>query len=274
MGFWQPLTNLRDYVSQNPPVVTFFLCLLTLAVTFVCLSSYSYNHSVPNPDTTKDWNHLLSSLSQFKLCVNSNASLPELVSPTTSPLRLRKRDVSVHPTNTPSVTTLHLRVPLVVTPNSNSDSLKNIALHTALNSSQLHLEGNDSINMTLEIVSGNDTYTCLTISAPTHLLPMSLLPSECPASEKNISPIHVEATKQLDTVSQTCYSLRSENDPSLIVMLTPEERSVAARHLLEVSVCLLGVCGILCLAACMTHSLVRRHYWNGLDLQNELLIDS
>ncbi|XP_060894068.1 transmembrane protein 248 isoform X2 [Labrus mixtus] len=274
MGFWQPLTNLRDYVSQNPPVVTFFLCLLTLAVTFVCLSSYSYNHNVPNPDTTKVRSHLLSSLSQFKLCVNSNASLPELVSPTTSPLRLRKRDVSVHPTNTPSVTTLHLRVPLVVTPISNSDSLKNLALHTALNSSQLRLEGNDSINMTLEIVSGNDTYTCLTISAPTHLLPMSLLPSKCPASEKNISPIHVEATKQLHTVSQTCYSLRSENDPSLMVMLTPEERSVAARHLLEVSVCLLGVCGILCLAASMTHSLVRRHYWNGLDLQNELLIDS
>ncbi|KAM7019060.1 transmembrane protein 248 [Tautogolabrus adspersus] len=271
MGFWQPLTNLRDYVSQNPPVVTFVLCLLTLAVTFVCLSSYSYNHAVPNPDTTKDWNHLLSSLSQFKLCVNANASSPELVSPTTSPLI--KRDISVHPTNTPSVT-LHLRVPLVVLPNSNSDSLKDLALHTALNSSQLRLGGNDSVNMTLEIVSGNDTYTCLTISAPTHLLPMSLLPSECPASEKNISPIHVEATKQLHTVSQTCYSLRAKNDPSLIVMLTQEERSVAVRHLLEVSVCLLGVCGILCLAASMTHSLVRRHYWNGLDLQNEPLIDS
>lgn len=53
MGFWQPVTNLRDYVSQNPPVVTFFLCLLTLAVSFMCLSSYSYTHQLPNPDTTK-----------------------------------------------------------------------------------------------------------------------------------------------------------------------------------------------------------------------------
>lgn len=53
MGFWQPLTNLRDYVSQNPPGTTFFLCLLTLAISFICLSSYSYTHTLPNPDITK-----------------------------------------------------------------------------------------------------------------------------------------------------------------------------------------------------------------------------
>lgn len=53
MGFWQPLTNLRDYVSQNPPGVTFFLCLLSLAISFIFLGSYSYTHILPNPDTTK-----------------------------------------------------------------------------------------------------------------------------------------------------------------------------------------------------------------------------
>lgn len=53
MGLWQPVTNLRDYVSQNPPGVTFFLCLLALAISFICLSSYSYTHTLPNPDTGK-----------------------------------------------------------------------------------------------------------------------------------------------------------------------------------------------------------------------------
>lgn len=53
MGFWQPLTNLRDYVSQNPPGTTFFLCLLTLAISFICLSFYSNTHTLPNPDITK-----------------------------------------------------------------------------------------------------------------------------------------------------------------------------------------------------------------------------
>ncbi len=40
------------------------------------------------------------------------------------------------------------------------------------------------------------------------------------------------------------------------------------QHLLEVSVCLLGVCLILCLAASLTPSLIRRYPWKGLDLQN------
>ncbi|XP_070760953.1 transmembrane protein 248 [Enoplosus armatus] len=268
MGFWQPVTNLRDYVSQNPPGVTFFLCLLSLAISFICLSSYIYTHTLPNPDTTKDWNHLLSSLSQFQLCVKADANSSELVSPVPSPLI--DQDTSVNSIKT----SLHLKVPLALTTNSNSGSLKDLGLHTALRASQLHLGGNEIVNVTLEFLSGNDTYTCLTISAPTRLLPMSLRLPECPASEKNISPIHVDASNQLPTAPQTCYSLHFKNDPTLTVKLTQEEQSVAVRHLLEVSVCLLGVCLMLCLAASMTHSLVRRNYWNGLDLKNEPLIDT
>lgn len=46
------------------------------------------------------------------------------------------------------------------------------------------------------------------------------LPPECPASEKNVSPIHVEASNQPPAAPQTCYSLHSKNDPALTVMLT------------------------------------------------------
>uniref|UniRef100_A0A8C2XPG9 TMEM248/TMEM219 domain-containing protein n=1 Tax=Cyclopterus lumpus TaxID=8103 RepID=A0A8C2XPG9_CYCLU len=218
MGFWQPVTNLRDYVSQNPPGVTFFLWLLTLAISFICLSSYSYTHTLPNPDTAEDWNLLLSSLSQFQLCVKANTSSPELVLPV--PSALMDRDTSVNSTKTPSLTTLRVKVPLAVTSDSNSGSLNYLGLHTALRASQLHLRGNQIVNMTLEFLSGNDTYTCLTISAPVHLLPMSLLPPECPVFENKISPIQVEAVNQLPTASQTCYSLHSMNDPTLTVMLT------------------------------------------------------
>ncbi|KAK5871413.1 hypothetical protein PBY51_004297 [Eleginops maclovinus] len=270
MGFWQPVTNLRDYVPQNPPVVTFFLCLLTLAITFICLSSYSYNHTLPNPDSVKDWNHLLSSLSQHRLCVQANASSSELVSPVPSPLM--NKDSLATPTKTP-LTTLHLKVPLSVTTNSNSGSLKNLGLHTAFRASQLHLGGTETVDVTLAFLSENDTYTCLTISAPAHLLPMRLLPPECPAFKKNTSPIHVEVSAQKPAASQTCYSLHSQDDPTLTVMLTQEERNVAVRHLLEVSVCLLGVCLVLCAAASLTQSVIRRNHWNGLDLQNAPLMD-
>lgn len=47
---------------------------------------------------------------------------------------------------------------------------------------------------------------------------------------------------------------------------------MAVQHLLEASVCLLGVCFILCLAASMTQSLTRRYHWNGLDVQNVTVI--
>lgn len=269
MGFWQPVTNLKDYVSQNPPGVTFFLCLLTLAISFICISSYSYTHTLPNPDTAQDWNHLLSSLSQFQLCVKVNSNSSELVS--TLPAPLKDRDNSVDSSKPPSVTRLRLKVPLALSTNLNSGSL---GLHTALRAKQLHLGGNEIVNVTLEFFSGNDTYTCLTISAPTHLLPMSLLPPECPASERNISIISMEASNQPPKASQTCYSLNSKNDPALTVMLTKEEQSVAVRHLLEASVCLLGVCLILSLAASLTQSLIRRYPWKGLDPQKEPLIDS
>lgn len=283
MAIWQPVTNLRDYVTHNPPVVTFFVCMLILAISFIGLTSYSSTHTLPNPDTTKDWNHLLSSLSQFQLCVKANMSSAELASP--SPFPLMEQEIhketsvnstktpSVNSTKTPSVTSLRLRVPLVVTNSSNSGSLKDLDLHTTLNASQLNLGGNETVSVTLDILSENDTaYTCLTIHAPTGLLPMSPRPPECPATVKNISPIHVEASNK-PTASQTCYSLHSKNDPTLTVMLTREEQSLAERHLLEVSVCLLGVCFILCLAVSLTHSQTRRYHWNGLDLQNEPLID-
>lgn len=44
---------------------------------------------------------------------------------------------------------------------------------------------------------------------------------------------------------------------------------MAVRHLLEVSVCLLGVCLMLCLTASLTHSLIRRPHGKGLTLQSE-----
>uniref|UniRef100_A0A3Q4BQU4 TMEM248/TMEM219 domain-containing protein n=1 Tax=Mola mola TaxID=94237 RepID=A0A3Q4BQU4_MOLML len=258
MGVWQPVANLRDYVSQNPPAATFFLCLLTLTISFICFSSYSYTHTLPNPDTTKDWNHLLSTLSQFQLCMRANAS-SEPVSPQMD------RDATTDFTNT-AVSSLYLKVPLVVTTKSDSGSLKGLGLQTQLRAKQLQLGANEIVNLTLELFSGIDTYTCLAISAPANVIPLSLLPPECPTSETNISYIHVEASNQPPTASQTCYTLNSKNDPALTIMLTWEEQSVAVRHLLEVSVGLLGICLVFCLAACLTRAVMRRHNWNGQDL--------
>lgn len=265
MGSWQPVANLRDYASHNPPMVTFFLCLLSLVLSFICLGAYSYSHTLPNPDIEKDWNQLLSSLSQLQLCTKAMTDSSEIISPAPSSPVKEDTGTLVDPTKTSSVTHLHLEVPVAVT---SSRAAKSFSLHTSLRASQLDLSGNEIINMTLEFLTGNRTHTCLKISAPSHLLPLSPRPSKCTAPRKNILPIHVEVSNQLPTASQTCYSLRSKNDPSLTVMLTREEQNVAVHHLLEVSVFLLGICVVLCLAASVTRS-----HWNGLE-KNEPLIDS
>ncbi|XP_075889300.1 transmembrane protein 248 isoform X3 [Nelusetta ayraudi] len=271
MGSWHPLTNLKEYVSHNPPGATFFLCLLTLALSFISLSSYSSTYPAPNPDTTKDWNHLLSSLSHFQLCVNTNSSSSEFVS--TGHSLDTNRPVSNESTNT-SLTTLHVRVPLDVTANSDSGSLKGVGLQTTLRAEQLHLGENEILKLTVVLMSGRDNIqTCLSISAPTHLLPMNVLPPDCPLSEENITYIFVEANNQAPDASQTCYSLSSRNDPSLAIMLTQEEQSVAARHMLGFSMGLLGVCFVLCLAASLTNSLLRRNNWNELDQEHVILLN-
>lgn len=277
MGAWQPVTKLKDYVSHNPPVFTFFLGLLTLAMSFICLGFYSHTHTLPNPDSVKDWNHLLSSLSQLQLCEKENESLPEINSSISSPVLKQENDQtsSVPLTAEPSsISMLHLWVPLGVAIRPPNESSKDLHLHTMLSASLLNIGGKENVSLTLEVPFGNRTHTCLTISAPTHLLPMSLLPPVCSASETNISLIHMEASDQPQTESQTCYSLNFKKDPTLTVMLTKEEQSMAERHLFEVGVFLLVSCILLCLAVSFTHSLTQRQEWKELDLQNEPLIES
>ncbi|CAN9513264.1 unnamed protein product [Ophioblennius macclurei] len=277
MGLWQPVTNLRDFVFHNPPAFTFFLGLLTLAVSFLCLGFYCHTHTMPNPDAAKDWNDLLSSLAQFQLCEKANESSPEFDSSVPSSLIKQEKDQQTSGNVTeepPSISTLHLRVPLTVTVTPPSDSPKDLHLHTILRASLLDIGDKENVSLTLEVLGGNGTHTCLTISAPTHLLPMSLLPPECPASERNISQIHTEASKQLLAESQACYSLHFKKDPTLTVMLTQEEQSMAVQHVFEFGIFLLVLCVLLCLTMGLTHSLTRRQEWKALDVQKEPLIVS
>lgn len=275
MGLWQPVTRLKDYVSHNPPVFTFFLGLLTLAMSFICLGFYSHTYTLPNPDSVKDWNHLLSSLSQLQLCEKENESFSEINSSIPYPLVKQKNESSLPVTQDPSfISILHLWVPVDVTIRPPSEPPQDLRLHTMLSASLLNIGGEDNVSLTFEVPVGNSTHTCLTISAPTHLLPMSLLPPVCSASETNISLIHMEATEQPQTESQTCFSLHFKTDPTLTVMLTQEEQSMSERHLFEVGVFLLVSCIVLCLSVSLTHSLTQHQDWKELDLQNEPLIES
>ncbi|XP_056457521.1 insulin-like growth factor-binding protein 3 receptor [Gadus chalcogrammus] len=262
----QPGVNLRDYVSLHPPEVTFFLCLLSLAVSLLCLRFYGQTHTLPNPDIATDWNRLLSSLAEFQLCADANSSVAAAAASWTAPPPPQD-PTEAGPTGD---TLLHRRVPLVV--GAASAPLEELSLHTEVTASQLGLPGNASVSVTVHVLSeaeGKGTYTCLTISGPTHLLPLDLLPPECPRTE-NVPPTVVHlvtltpSTGPPPAAPQSCFSLQSHHDPALTVMLTQEDQEVAGRHLLESSGCLLGVCLLFCLYASLRRS-PRRHPGNAVD---------
>ncbi|XP_016530359.1 transmembrane protein 248 isoform X1 [Poecilia formosa] len=269
-------SNLREYVSHNPPGTTFFLCLLTLAFSFIVLSSYSYSHSLPNPDIEQDWNTLLLSFSTFHLCEKENASSPAHTSPIAPLQTIQEKDkkISINATRSSSVKDLHLHVPLAVISSSPSGTLKDIVLFTTLTAKQLKLGDKELVSLALRILPEDSEHICLTIRAPTHILPITPVPPSCYVSESNISRVPVEVTNQLPASSQTCYSMHFRKDPSLTVMLTMEEQGVAVKHLVEVSVCLLGVCLILCIAASLKTSVPHRDYLAGQNSQSEPLIES
>lgn len=268
MVFWQALTNLREYVTNKPPGVTFFFCLLALALSFICLSVYSHTYTLPNPDVVKDWNHLLASIAQYNLCVKNNTSFTQIV-PKLNKEQKTQKESFLHSTTMENFVALHVRVPLMLAPKS-KDLSQSISLHTSFTSSQLQLEGNETCIVTIDFTA-NDSNSCLTIRAPSQLLPLSPVPPACPQTANNKETVYTEARK-LMAPALKCYSLQSIYDPTLQVMLTKEEQLVAVRHLVEVAVVLLGVCLILCLSVSITYSPIQRHRWTEQDLHQEPLI--
>lgn len=144
---------------------------------------------------------MLSSLTQLHLCEKRNSISTEPVPSHSPPVteQEKTKTTSDNLSESPSsVAVLHLRVPMAVTTSSSqSGSLKNIGLVSSLPANQLHLGGGffwktvlkfheivlntfslylfyllgkEMVNFTLRIISVNG---CLTISAPTNILPAS-----------------------------------------------------------------------------------------------------
>ncbi|XP_072289051.1 transmembrane protein 248 isoform X2 [Eucyclogobius newberryi] len=257
MVLWQPITNLKDYVANKPPGVTFFICLLTLALSFTFLGLYSYTHMLPNPDAVKDWNHLLSSIAQYHLCEKNSTSFKQIIETTNKEQKPQKEDILYSTSMAVSVSPVQARVPLILSSNSKKSS-QSISIHTSFTASQLQLEGDERFNATMDFTA-NESYTCLTIKVPS-LLSISPLPPACLPNVINKQAVYTEA-KRVMAPTLKCYSLQAIYDPTLQVMLTKEDQLVAMRHLLEVALVLLVVCLLLCLSVSLTYSPNPHTFW-------------
>ncbi|MBN3310978.1 TM248 protein, partial [Amia calva] len=301
MVVWQPLGNLRSCLVHQPPAVIFFLCLLSLAITFISFGAYTQSHEVKNPDIAQDWNKVLSSLASLHFCLPENGTdgqtEPLDLGQTHGASPLVEHETVDGRTANSSHGTSSVRVSFLVQLAWDPQSLNQdrLSLQTTLWGRQLGFKGSaakEALNLTLIIpaqsqLSSNGSgdqpahiATCLTITGPTHVLPDTPHPPRCPIEADSISePPFLSAVLLAPTHNKPqhaleCYSTVFTSDPSLTVMLLPEERALARHHLLLVSVCLLTLCGVLCFAGSLSSLKSRRHQNNGLDLQKEPLIDS
>lgn len=279
MGKWRPVSNLRDQVSRHPPVVVFFLSLLILSITFVCVGLYSQSHNIKNPDISVDWNLVLGSIAGFKFCTHLNdtdASLEE-----ESPRMVEHSDRTNISTSSAHVSLL---VPLVFI----GDVPENTAISATMLGSQMGMKGaaaKASVNISLLLhtdIADSQTpagtqssrpLTCLHFTALTHVLPQTPSPPECPVTEnegKSASPVRAVAVEAYKHNSPHCFSLEFTPDPHLTVLLTKDEKALCRYHLLLVSVALLVICVLMSL--CGTFSSRSPRSFQGNDLQKESLL--
>ncbi|XP_051546042.1 transmembrane protein 248-like isoform X2 [Myxocyprinus asiaticus] len=294
MGQWRPLSNLRHQLSRHPPVVVFFLCLLILSITFVCIGLYTQYHDIKNPDISLDWNQVLGSVAGFKFCTNLNdtAQLEE-----DSPRMVEHADRTAANVSM-STTHVSFQVPLVLLGDVPAESIicatmlgsqlgmKGAAAKTSVNISLLLQT--DVLNSNSKGVSGPNTLntqtpartqtrpmlTCLQITALTYVLPQTQLPPECSVAENvdmSTSPVRTVAVESFKHNSPHCFSLQFTPDPHLTVMLTPDEKSMCSYHLLLVSITLLVLCVLMGLCGTFSSSKSPRSY-HGNDLLKESLL--
>uniref|UniRef100_A0A671NZQ4 Zgc:158398 n=1 Tax=Sinocyclocheilus anshuiensis TaxID=1608454 RepID=A0A671NZQ4_9TELE len=278
MGQWRPVSNLRVQVSRHPPVVVFFLSLLILSITFVCIGLYSQDHDIRNPDISVDWNRVLGSVAGFKFCTHLND--------TDAPLEEDSPRMVEHSDRT-NISTSSAHVSLLVPLAFIGDVPDNTAISATMLGSQLGMKGaaaKASINISLLLhtdISNDQTpagtqtsrpLTCLNFTALTHVLPQTLSPPECPVAEnedKSAAPVRAVAVESYKHNSPHCFSLEFTPDPHLTVPLTKDEKASCRHHLLLVSVVLLVICVLMSL--CGTFPSRSPRSYQGNDLQKVVL---
>ncbi|XP_051979007.1 transmembrane protein 248 [Xyrauchen texanus] len=296
MGQWRPLSNLRLQLSRHPPVVVFFLCLLILSITFVCVGLYSQYHNIKNPDISLDWNQVLGSIAGFKFCTHLNDTDAQLEED--SPRMVEHVDRTAANVST-RTTHVSLLVPLVLIGDVPTDSI----ISATMLGGQLGMKGaaaKTSVNISLllhtDVLNSNfkgmtapntlntqtpagtrtrPTLTCLQLTALTNVLPQTPLPPECLVAnneDMSTSPVRAVAVESYKQNSPHCISLEFTPDPLLTVMLTPDEKAVCRYHLLLVSIALLGICVLMSLCGTFFSSKSSRSY-HGNDLQKESLLN-
>lgn len=220
------LASLRICLERHPPLVSFFFCLLSLAIAFVGFAVYIQSHDVQNPDVKEDWNSLLKSLAQLMFCIPNKTQ--------------ENASTSYPSTTTAESPTVSVLVGLTFDFQNGTDPPNGTQVSLTVSGTDLGLKGphaQELIHFLAAITTSQES--CLSIVAPSSLLPKTRQPPKCVIGEPDM---HLEEPG-------ICYQSHYQANPALTSMLNQEDRALCSQRLLLTSAFLLCLCVMLCCSA-------------------------
>ncbi|XP_075035026.1 insulin-like growth factor-binding protein 3 receptor isoform X3 [Mixophyes fleayi] len=264
----RPCQGIRSSVLRHPPVATFFLCLVTLSVTFLSYGAYIQTHSVK--DFTQDWDSFLRTLSLKKICPQGNMT-------SSSP------DLTVGPSKVPAVHTeglgsVSVLAGIMLSPWQLAVNHTGLRIYTT--GGQLGMRGlSADAHLTVTVTSGrwsvqcNNSDTecsvryCVTVTGPSSLLPRTRSSPSCPesiSSDQLLLDLYV--VKDGPDTSSKCYHLVYNGDTVLENMVPQKERTLIFHRLMLTSISLLTLGVFLCLVSAFCNQPPRMDKWTHVAL--------
>ncbi|XP_043924184.1 transmembrane protein 248-like isoform X2 [Protopterus annectens] len=277
-----PVENVQNCLTHRPPLVVFFLCLLTIASAFIAFAVYVETHAVRDPDVEQDWNDFLQTISKLHFCFSDNetAMEEELSHITTCSIKHHSQanlidhgHKKVPETNTSSLdsttVTWTLRVPMmfnvpqnvkVIPSNTGFQTavcgravgLKGLAADELINITVVFLQFKQQCEQSNTCISSEQIDTCITISAPQYVLPKTKLPPLCDTVSGLNSSVPVFLSLPQVAVSQDtmdCYTASYSPNANLTDFLSEAARSLCKVRLMNAGYTLLMLAGVICVFA-------------------------
>lgn len=76
-----PVQSLRNFASNQPPLLVFTICLMAFGITMVVLAYIIGENDFPNPDITMDWNVFMERFTELEWCIHHPDSVDSKQSP-------------------------------------------------------------------------------------------------------------------------------------------------------------------------------------------------
>ncbi|KAG8431140.1 hypothetical protein GDO86_019353 [Hymenochirus boettgeri] len=243
MGFTRCCPRLWTCMLQNPPLVMFSLCLLTICVTYLSFGLLIWIRPVTDADSTEEWDGLLKALSLLMIC--PSGLLPEQ----NSFLPIEHLPGKLHNT------TLLVRLNI----NPSDPSILKPAMRISVTATQLGLKGHEMDgNMSITVNPSTDQRNCndsdcamkfcVTVIGVHSLLPPKRSSVHCPETgTKDQLSTEAKVWQKGTEIPADCYRIVYNSSTSLDVTLSQEDRTICSTRLFY-SVFALFLCGgLLCI---------------------------